>query len=328
MFRLYDAEDSRPWGRGLLTRMAACPRSDTFLGRALGIQRALMVRPGPRATEGICDSIPNAKIHPELLEWQWENLYNTLRQCGVWVKVISDGRLLSFADSLFIQDRIAVRRCRLCPVILYAYPRPSSRKPEVYPVMKTAREILRSCSDFVHAQEFIIDGDGTGYHDFGDQIPVVTRDSRKLLFVGQSRRTSPCATVQLREILEPDWRVIPVAVRDVPPEQFAALHLDSAATYLGNDVVILRPGRVDPQPFLDAGLRVKTVCDMELSGAAVIVIPNFHGVYVIIPEECPDTVRAVKEVSWNYPGTIIMKIIPLSEMLKLQAGPGCLLAEY
>jgi dimethylargininase len=70
--------------------------------------------------------------------------------------------------------------------------------------------------------------------DGGDVLTVEDR-----VFVGISARTNLHAATQLKTILDDRaWDVIPVKVRKV-------LHLKSACTYLGEDVVILSNGCFD-----------------------------------------------------------------------------------
>jgi dimethylargininase len=63
------------------------------------------------------------------------------------------------------------------------------------------------------------------------------------VFVGQSRRTNRAACAQLTTILARfDYRVTPIEVR-------GALHLKSAATSLGGDLVLCNPRWLPPDAF-------------------------------------------------------------------------------
>ena len=65
-------------------------------------------------------------------------------------------------------------------------------------------------------------------------------DTGKILFAGLSGRTNPEGIDALRELSQKP--VVPVRV-------LKGLHLKNAVSYLGNDLVVLNPLRIDPEPF-------------------------------------------------------------------------------
>ena len=138
-------------------------------------------------------------------------------------------------DSVFIEDAAIV----LDEVAIITRPGAASRRPEVVAVealLERYRPIAR------------IEPPGT--IEGGD----VLRGGRQL-FVGQSSRTNRAGLAQLRSIADPfGYSVSGIAVR-------GCLHLKSAVTLVGEQLLLMNPAWVDPHDF--PGFDVVTVSPDE-----------------------------------------------------------------
>jgi dimethylargininase len=95
--------------------------------------------------------------------------------------------------------------------------------------------------------------------DGGDVVQVGRR-----LFVGRSGRTNDAAAAQLEALLRPRGiQVTQVDVRGV-------LHLKSACTHAGGELLLHAPGACDPEPF--AGLELLAVPEAEARAANVVAL--------------------------------------------------------
>jgi dimethylargininase len=107
------------------------------------------------------------------------------------------------------------------------------------------------------------------------------------LYTGLSDRTSPQAVEQLSRILaDTRHEIIPVPVSGI-------LHLKSACTYLGDDVIVLLPGHLDDDVFR----RYKriTVPTNEAHAANCLSINGT----VLVSAGAPDTLGLIEEAGFD-----------------------------
>ena len=118
--------------------------------------------------------------------------------------------------------------------------------------------------------------------DGGDVLRIGQR-----IFVGLTRRTNQLAADQLRGVLEPDgYEVVQVAVRDV-------LHLKSACTHVGEDVILFLPGHLDKKPF--ARYRRNIVPADEAHAANCLSVNG----RVLIPTHAPRTRAQIEALGFQ-----------------------------
>jgi dimethylargininase len=179
------------------------------------VRRAL-VRPVPDSYDR-CLRTNREKIDVVLARKQHNEYCQALQKLGLRLTWIRGDNALS--DSCFVEDTALVfgEKAVICNM------RAKSRAKEVAEVAKVMREFKETYRINPPAT---IDG--------GDVFVVEDR-----VFVGISARTNLDAVIQLKKILENSgMNVVPVKVHKV-------LHLKSACTYLGNEVVILSKGCFD-----------------------------------------------------------------------------------
>jgi dimethylargininase len=132
----------------------------------------------------------------------------------------------------------------------------------------------------------------------------ILRIDRKL-YVGLSRRTNPEGIRQLRDLLRPyDYQVIAVPVS-------GCLHLKSAVTFLGRDILLANRSWFDPTPL--SGYRWMDVALDEPHAANALAING----QVIFPASFPKTRSSLAAAGFN--------ILPLdiSELQKAESGLTC-----
>jgi len=133
----------------------------------------------------------------------------------------------------------------------------------------------------------------------------VMRAERRI-FVGLSSRTNISAVDQLTRLLEPyDYEVISVSVH-------GALHLKSACSYLGDDMLLANVDWIDTTPF--GGMEILPVDASEAWGASVL---NAEG-HLVMPAGFPQTARLLERRGFG------VEILDLSELRKAEGGPTCL----
>lgn len=126
-------------------------------------------------------------------------------------------------DSVFVEDTAIV----FDEIAILTHPGAESRRPEVDSVAAALKP---------YRQLSAIQSPAT--LDGGD----VLRLGRKV-YIGETTRSDPQAITQVRRILEP----LGYTVQGVPVEQ--CLHLKSAVTQVGPDLLLLNPEMVDPAVF-------------------------------------------------------------------------------
>jgi dimethylargininase len=206
-----------------------------------------------------------------------------LRSCGVSVTQLPEEPDL--ADSVFVEDCAIV----LDEVAVIMRPGAASRRPEV----RSVRAAL------VNSRE-ILDLVGPGTMDGGDVLCV-----GRVLWVGISSRTTPGAVKELAALVAPyGYRVEATAVR-------GALHLKTAVTQVGTDLLVVNPGWIDPATF--PGYRQVTV-DVSEPFAANAVLVNGR---VIHSTQFPRTQERLRAAGVDVIG------VDASELAKAEGGVTC-----
>lgn len=184
----------------------------------------------------------------------------TLERIGLeLLRVPADDR---FPDCCFVEDTAVV----LGELAIIAAPGASTRRGEtaaVEPVLGRHRQIRRIREP--------------GSLDGGDVLRVGRR-----VFVGLSSRTNAEACAQLGMLLEEEGlEVVPVEVRGI-------LHLKSACTHLGDDLITWLPGHLDESAF--SGLQRIVVSADEAHAANCLALNGL----VLVPAGAPRTRRAIE----------------------------------
>ncbi len=148
-----------------------------------------------------------------------------------------------YPDCAFVEDTVVV----LDQLALLTAPGAPSRRGETAAVERLLGDLMP-----VRAIQAPATLDGGDLLVIGDTV-----------FVGLSTRTNLAASQQLATIAGPAWRVVPVPVHGV-------LHLKSACTYLGDDVVLCLRNRIDASAF--GGLRVIEVPAKEAHAANCLAV--------------------------------------------------------
>lgn len=181
-----------------------------------GLVSHALVRPVPDIYDR-CVRMNREKIDVALARRQHDEYCRALQKLGLSLTWIREDNALP--DSCFVEDTAVVfgEKAVICNM------RVKSRANEVAEVAKVMGELKDT---YRIKPPATIDG--------GDVLKVEDR-----VFVGISARTNLQAVGQLKKILENSrLNVIPVKVHKV-------LHLKSACTYLGNEIVILSKGCFD-----------------------------------------------------------------------------------
>ncbi len=196
------------------------------------------------------DPIDVSRAHEEHRDY-----CRALQRAGLsLVELDADDR---FPDCTFVEDTVVV----IGDHAVIAAMAPPSRRGETLAVEPVMRE-----HKIVHRLRDPATLDG------GDVLVI-----GRTVFVGQSRRTNEAATAQLKALLpRSEYDVLPIEVGDV-------LHLKTACTYLGGEVVLHLPGHIDAEPL--AHLEEIDVPEEEAHAANCVAI---NGV-VLVPSRAPRT---------------------------------------
>jgi dimethylargininase len=227
--------------------------------------------------------LPRETINPVVARVQHREYESCLVRLGCEVRRIPPAPDLP--DAVFVEDTAVV----LDELAVITRPGADSRKPETGSVAESLRPFraLRS-----------IEAPGT--LDGGDVLTV-----GRHLFVGRSNRTDAAGIEQLRSILTPHgYRVTSV-------ELTGCLHLKSAVTNVGKDVLLLNSAWVDPGSFPD-----QTLIDVDASEpfAANALLVNDT---VLYPAAYPKT-----RIRLEAHGVRIATV-DVSELAKAEGGVTC-----
>lgn len=125
------------------------------------------------------------------------------------------------------------------------------------------------------------------------------------VFVGASRRTNRGGIAQLSEILRVhDYKVTPVAVTD-------CLHLKSACSYVGNNMLLINRSWIDSTPF--SAFELIDVPDEEPAAANALLVKDI----VVSPASFPQTHLILERRGFR------VRAIDLSELQKAEGGVTC-----
>jgi len=191
-----------------------------------------------------------------------------------------------YPDAVFVEDTAIV----LDEIAIRTRPGAVSRRGEVSAVaeiLSEYRTIVRLC------EPATLDG--------GDVLLL-----HRTLYIGRTPRTSDAGIAQVRELVEPyGYRVVGVPVN-------GCLHLKSAVTGVGEDVLLMNRRWVPPEIFGD-GWRILDVDESEPSAANALRV----GDSVIFPEELSRTRKRLEEAG------IDVRPVPSSELARAEGGVTC-----
>jgi len=224
-----------------------------------------------------------AQICHETAQQHHDQYAEALRSLGVTIHEIDP--LHQAPDAVFVEDILVV----VDEVAILTRPGAVSRRGEVDSAIETIarfRPIER-----IEAPATLEGGD------------VI--QAERTIFVGRSTRTNDAGIAQLREILEPlGYSVVPV---DVP----GALHLKTAATWIGNGVLLANSGWIDMAPFEGVDV-VEVHPDEPFAGNAVRV-----GDVLLFPAHCPHTAGRLEARGFT------LHLVPSTELAKAEGSLTC-----
>ena len=243
---------------------------------------ALVRRPAASLASGCVSFIERQPVDVERARRQWAAYVAALNSRG-WptVEVPPDDAL---PDSVFIEDAVVM----FGELAVITNPAEPTRHPETVAAAATV-------SKLGYEPARITDGPLDG----GDVLKV-----GQTVYVGLSRRTSPAAVEQLRELLAPrGWAVTGVPLTRV-------LHLKSAVTALPDGTVIGYAPLVD-----DAGVFPAFLAVPEEGGAHVVVLDEQA---VLMSAHAPRTAELLGDRG------LAVVTVDISEFEKLEGCVTCL----
>jgi dimethylargininase len=175
---------------------------------------ALVRKPGINFSQALSEHPDKNDINLTIALSQHKNYVEALKEVGGKIEYLPPQDHLP--DATFVEDTAVILEDKylLCPM------KELSRKPETQ-FIATALEKHRDCLTL----------DSLSTLDGGDVM-----DTPNTIFVGLSKRTNFRAIQALSKLTSK--KVVPVAVTK-------GLHLKSAATFLGNNLLIIDPTRLD-----------------------------------------------------------------------------------
>ena len=242
---------------------------------------AYVRKPGLKFSQALSEHPDRKTIDLALTLRQHAGYVEALKEAGGRVEFLSPQDHLP--DATFVEDTAVILpdKILLCPVL------EPSRKEEVRSTATTLK-MLRDCVTL----------DSPATMDGGDVM--TTPDT---IFVGLSKRTNLQAVQALSKLTSKE--VVPVAVTH-------GLHLKSATTYLGNNLLIIDPTRIDASKLKHFDWI--EVCENESYSANCLAL----GDTVLMPAGFPKVREQIR--------THGLKIIELemSEFEKADGGVTCL----
>ncbi len=242
-----------------------------------------IVRDVPSSFDKAIQPEGQAAIDVELAREQHGYYCETLMALGLsLIELPADDR---FPDSCYVEDAAIV----VGDLAVVSRPGAKARRGETKAVEAALKE-------HKHIQRIA----APATLDGGDVLQIEDH-----LFVGLTRRTTATAVKQLQQVLSAtDTEVVPVEVRDI-------LHLKSACTYLGEGVLVWRPGHFPPEPFD----RYETI-DVPSREAHAANCLSVNGC-VIVPAGAPLTREAIESAGFD------TMEIDISESRKAGGGLTC-----
>ncbi len=224
------------------------------------------------------EEIDLARAHEQHLQYE-----NALRCLGV--KVISLPAEPDYPDSVFVEDTALV----LDECAIMTNPGATSRRgeiPSIEAALAPFRKILRIRP--------------SGTLDGGDILTV-----GKTIFIGLSSRSCNDAIDQVRNLVKP----LGYSVQTVPLT--GCLHLKSAVTQVGKDLLLMNTDWVCPNDFL--GLDYIEVDPEEPSAANAVLIDDT----IIYPSDFPKTMTRMKNSG------IRIEAVAADELAKAEGAVTC-----
>jgi len=249
----------------------------------------------PRVLRALTRPVPTSLANCELTYVQREPIdlararkqhaayEHALTQMGCVVESI--GPAMDMPDSVFVEDTAVI----FDEIAVIARPGASSRRRETDAVAAALGRYRRLAAICAPAT---LDG--------GDVLRV-ERD----VFVGISGRTNAAAVKQLTELVSPyRYRVHTVQTR-------GCLHLKSAATCVGDDLIVYNPEWVDPRHFV--GLKRIEVDAREPFAANVVRV----GESLLVSAAAPNTRARLEQRGLN------VRAVDMSELAKAEGALTC-----
>jgi dimethylargininase len=188
-------------------------------------------------------------------------------------------------DAVFVEDTAIVLR----ELAIITRPGAVSRRPET-----------SSIAAFLARYRQIVQIEDPGTIDGGDVLLV-----GRTLFIGQGGRSNSQAIDQVTKLLRPlAYKVQPVPVN-------GCLHLKSAATLCGSDLLLVNPAWVDPAQF--GGSSIVEVDPAEPHAANALLLDGG----VIFPTAFPRTAERLRARN------VMVHGIDLSELAKAEGAVTC-----
>lgn len=188
-------------------------------------------------------------------------------------------------DAVFVEDTAVV----LPELAIITRPGAQSRRPETASIAATLVRYRR-----------LVNIDAPGTIDGGDVLVA-----GKTLFIGETRRSNSHAIEQVTGLLHP----LGYAVRTVPVN--GCLHLKSAATLCGPDLLLVNPEWVDPARF--GGMSIIEVDSAESYAANALLLNGG----IIYPAAFPGTRERLRARG------LAVHDIDLSELAKAEGAVTC-----
>lgn len=215
---------------------------------------------------------------------QHQGYRDTLVRLGATMVVLAEEPELP--DAVFVEDTALV----LDEIAVLMRPGAASRLAEVSTV-----------ADALVAYRTLARIDPPGTIDGGD-IMVVGRT----VYVGRSSRSNPSGIEQLGSILAPyGYRVSPVGVH-------GCLHLKSACTHVGDEVILANRQWIEAEAL--SGLHVIDVPPTEPRAANTLMVEGT----VVMAAGFPETA----DLLWQHGRTVVT--VELTELQKAEAGGSCM----
>jgi dimethylargininase len=227
--------------------------------------------------------LARAVIDPALARAQHREYENCLVRLGCDVRRIPPAPDLP--DAVFVEDTAVV----LDELAVITRPGADSRRPETGSVAQSLRPF--------RALRFI---EEPATLDGGDVLTL-----GRHLFVGLSRRTNAAGIEQLRSI------VTPYGYRVTAVELSGCLHLKSAVTAVGNEMLLVNPAWVDPGRF--AGQTAINVDTSEPFAANALLVNDT----VLYPAAYPNTRKSLEAHGLR------VATVDVSELAKAEGGVTC-----
>ncbi len=206
-----------------------------------------------------------------------------LRSLGV--RVIDLDPLHLHPDAVFVEDILVV----VDELAVLTRPGAASRRGEVDSAVQTVSQYRPIAA---------IQSPGT--LEGGDVMQV-----DRTIFVGRSTRTNDEGIEQLRTLLEPHG----YTVQSVPVP--GALHLKTAATYIGDGTILANPGWVDITHFGNRDI-VETHPDEPFAGNAIRI-----GDTLLFPSQFPRTADRLESRGFR------LLTVPSTELAKAEGSLTC-----